>query len=410
MKISLITAIYPPEIGGSAHLVNDLAMSLKARGNEVTVCTCFPTYNVKVVPEKYRRGIRMDEVQDGIQVHRIRMPALPRTNKIARGIEHFLFGIWLTMLALSSPKPDVVMVFSPPLPMPWFMCLAGKLCRFPVVVNIQDLFPREVVELGMLTNRILISLFEAMERQVHSLAAGVTVHSPGNKEHVIQHGGQPERVHIVYNWVDTDWIHPSPRDNEFARQYGLNNRFVVSYAGTMGWAQDMATIVDAAERLRDQPEILFVLVGDGVEKQTSQKRCTELGLNNVLWLPMQTREVYPHILAASDVSLVNLHPELRTPVVPSKLMSIMAAARPVVASLPQESDARVIMAEAKCGVAVNAADGQALAEAIRMLATDRNLAREMGLRGRAYVEAHLSRESCTSQLESVMKIASGGMS
>jgi glycosyltransferase involved in cell wall biosynthesis len=176
----------------------------------------------------------------------------------------------------------------------------------------------------------------------------------------------------------------------------------------MGWAQDMKTIIASAACLRDRPDILFLLVGDGVEKEKAQKRSADLGLKNILWLPMQTREVYPDILAASDVSLVNLHPELRTPVVPSKLMSIMAAARPVVASLPLESDARQIIAEAKCGIFVDAADGEALARAIQMLAENRNLAREMGQRGRSYVAAYLSRQACTSQFETVLKVAAGG--
>src|SRR5690242_2070666 len=136
LKISLITIIYPPEISGAAHLISDLALSLQARGNNVSVFTCYPTYNLKEVPEKYRHGIYMDEVQDGISVRRIRIPPLARTNKFARGIEHFLYGIWLTVLTLFSPRPDVEMVFSPPLPLPWFICLLGKLRRIPVVVNI----------------------------------------------------------------------------------------------------------------------------------------------------------------------------------------------------------------------------------------------------------------------------------
>jgi colanic acid biosynthesis glycosyl transferase WcaI len=408
MKISLITVTYPPEIGGAAHLISDLALSLQARGNEVTVFTCYPKYNLKDIPDQYHRGIRMKEVQDGISVCRIRTPAFSRKNKIARGIEHFIYGIFLAALTLFAPRPDVAMVYSPPLPLPWFTCLLGKLRRTPVVVNIQDLFPREAVELGLLTSPMLIRLFEAMERQVYRIAVGVTVHSPGNKEHILQRGGQPDRVHVVYNWVDADWIQPGPCDNKFARQHGLNGHFIVSYAGTMGWAQDMETIIVCAELLRDHSDILFLLVGDGVEKEKAQKRCADLGLKNILWLPMQTREVYPDILAASNVSLVNLHPELRTPVVPSKLMSIMAAARAVVASLPLESDARQIIAEAKCGIFVDAADGEALAKAIQKLEANRKLAREMGERGRSYVTTHLSRQACTSQFETVLKVAIGG--
>jgi glycosyltransferase involved in cell wall biosynthesis len=277
----------------------------------------------------------------------------------------------------------------------------------PVVVNIQDLFPREAVELGMLTNPLLIRLFETMERQVYALASRVTVHSPGNKDHVVRQGGKRERVEVVGNWVDLDRIRPGARDNAFSRQNGLGGRFVVSYAGTMGWAQDMGTIVKSAALLRDRKEIVFLFVGDGVEKGKAQAMSLELGLENMIWLPTQPWTVYPEILSASDACLINLCPELRTPVVPSKLLSIMAAGRPVIASLPAESDARRMIADGECGIAVGAGDGKALADAIARLASDRALAREMGRKGRIYAEKNLSRDFCTGQMESVMKNAIG---
>jgi glycosyltransferase involved in cell wall biosynthesis len=170
----------------------------------------------------------------------------------------------------------------------------------------------------------------------------------------------------------------------------------------MGWAQDMGTIIECADWLRDQKDILFVLVGDGVEKEKSEAKSLDLGLTNILWLPMQPLTVYPEILAASDVSLINLHPALRTPVVPSKLLSIMAAGRPVVASLPAESDARRIINDANCGICVDPSDDEALAIAIQRLHDDRILASEMGLRGRAYVEVHFSQEACVGILESIL--------
>ena len=180
-------------------------------------------------------------------------------------------------------------------------------------------------------------------------------------------------------------------------------RFVVSYAGTMGWAQDMKTIINSADCLRRHENILFLLVGDGVEKEKFQARSQELGLKNILWLPVQPWSIYPDILAASDVSLINLHPKLRTPVVPSKLLSIMAAGRPVVASLPIESDARRIIGEAGCGLCVEAGDAEALARAIRQLASDSELASYMGQRGRIYAETNFSREVCTKQVEELFK-------
>ena len=402
MKILLVTINFPPEIGGASHLIYELAASLQARGHEATVLTGYPSYNVTDLAPQYRRGMRLDEQLDGIAVRRVRIPQLPRANKFARGLQHFLFGLWLGALVAVGPRADVILVFSPPLPLPWLTAMAGRIRRMPVVANIQDLFPLEAVELGMLTNGVLIRLFEAMERQVHRLVTAVTVHSPGNRLHVIERGGREERVHVVYNWVDADRIRPGERDNGFARQYGLEGRFVVSYAGTMGWAQDMGAVVDAAFRLRDEKEILFLLVGDGVQKEREFARSRDLGLENIVWLPMQPWAVYPDVLAASDASLINLHPELHTPVVPSKLLSIMAAARPVIASLPSESDARRILAEAGAGLCVPAGDAQALAAAIRQLHAQPSLAQEMGRRGRTYVEAHFSRQACIDQLEAVL--------
>lgn len=407
MELLLVTINYPPEIGGGPHLIHELALTLQERGHKVTVLTGYPRYNLEVIPPQYRRGLYMQDTLDGIPIRRIRIPSLPRGNKIARGVEYFVFGLWLSALTLFAHRADVALVFSPPLPLPWLVSMVGRVRRMPVVVNIQDLFPRQAVELGMLTSPLLIRMFQGIERQMHRLATAVTVHSPGNREHVIAQGGAPEHVHVVYNWINTERIRPAQRDNDFARQQGLVGRFVVSYAGTMGWAQDMGTILSGAAKLRDAADILFLLVGDGVEKASARARSQELGLENILWLPMQPWSVYPKVLAASDVSLINLHPELHTPVVPSKLLSIMAAARPVVASLPPESDARRIITEAECGLFVEAGDGEALADAIVRLYSDRALAEQMGHRGRAYVEAHFSRQVCIDRMEAVLKNAAG---
>lgn len=407
MNILLITPYYPPEIGGAAHLMYELAASLKGKGHGVTVLTGYPRYNIKVAPARYRRSFWMTESLDGITVKRTRILTLPRSSMIGRGLEHFFVGLWLGALTVVVPKADVAMVLSPPLPLPWMIALIGRLRRMPVVVNIQDLFPREAVELGMLTNPLLIRFFETMERQVYALASRVTVHSPGNLEHVVAQGGKRPRVHVVGNWVDLERIRPGERDNAFSREHGLGGRFVVSYAGTMGWAQDMGTIVKSAALLRDKKDVLFLFVGDGVEKGKAQAMSREMGLENMVWLPTQPWSVYPEILSASEACLINLCPELRTPVVPSKLLSIMAAGRPVVASLPAESDARRMIADAGCGISVGAGDEKALAAAIGRLAEDRALGREMGRKGRAYAEANLSRDFCTGQMESVMTKAIG---
>ena len=125
MHILIVTNYYPPEIGGSAHLCYELAQSMTAQGHEVTVLTGFPRYNVTELPRQYRRGLWMNEASNGIRVRRIRIPSLPRDSKIARGLEHFLIGLWLGGLTSLAGPADVALVDSPALPLAWLVALAG---------------------------------------------------------------------------------------------------------------------------------------------------------------------------------------------------------------------------------------------------------------------------------------------
>ncbi|MFN2302538.1 MAG: glycosyltransferase family 4 protein, partial [Anaerolineales bacterium] len=259
--------------------------------------------------------------------------------------------------------------------------------------------------LGMLSNPMAIRIFEKMEYQMAANATGLTVHSPGNIKHIVKHGGHAGCIDVVYNWVDPTRIKPKPKLNSFAQNYKLTDLFVVSYAGTMGWAQDMMTIVKSAALLRDEPKIVFLLVGDGVEKQKAQEEGKRLKLQNIVWLPMQPWRVYPEILASSNLSMINLHPSLKTPVVPSKLISIMAAARPVIACLPAESDARKIIDKAGCGLCVDAGDAKALSTAIIELSSNPELAKQLGHKGRIYMESNFARSVCTRKMEAVLILA-----
>jgi glycosyltransferase involved in cell wall biosynthesis len=407
MNICIVNIHFPPEIGGAVHLVWELAHSLVASGHEVEVVTGFPSYNLKAIPKRYQKGWLLQEQYEGLRVTRLRVPRLPRGSRIARGFEHLIYGLCFGALALLHIRSDILLTYSPPLPLPWCLCWVGKLKRIPVVVSIQDLFPREAVELGMLSNRMIIRMFEMMERQMNATATRITVHSSGNKKHVIRQCGHRDRIDVVYNWVDTKKIQPLQKMNGFAHRHGLHDRFVVSYAGTMGWAQDMTTIIDSAALLKDDPRIVFLLVGDGVEKNKAVERGRRLGLKNLIWLPMQPWHVYPEVLGASNVSMINLHPSLRTPVVPSKLINIMAAGRPVIASLPSESDARFIIAAAGSGIVIDAGDAEGLAGAIRRLATHPELAERYGRRGRAFVESNFSQSICTRNMETVLRKAGG---
>jgi len=406
VKVLLLTNYFPPEIGAASHLFHDLARALVEHGHQVTVVTGFPRYNVEnaAIRGRYRGKLIVRENLDDIVILRVPIiPFVPR-NFLVRKAEYFFVLPALFIGALLAGSHDVVLVYSPPVPVGMSACFLRWTYGTPFVFNIQDIHPQALVDLGFLKNRLLIWILEAMERRIYRTATYITVHSEGNRDYLIsRRGAHPDKVIVIPNWVDTNLIRPSHRDNSFRKEYGLGERFVVSFAGTMGTSQDLGTIIQGANLLRGHEDIIFALVGDGVEKPASQQEARRLGLNNVKFIPMQPRERYPDVLAASDISLVTLKKNVVTPVVPSKILSIMAAGRPLVASLPLSGDAPRLIAEARCGLCVPPEDPQALAQAILTLHHDPALREEMGRNGRRYAEEYLSLRVCAARYEELLR-------
>jgi colanic acid biosynthesis glycosyl transferase WcaI len=402
MYILLLTAYFPPDTGSASHLFYELGTALAGRGHQVTVVTGFPGYHAQGPMERYRGKLWLREMMHKVEVVRVATLQFPRRFMVGRALWQFGSGASFFLAGLRVSRPDVAMVYSPPLPLGLTLWALDRLWGIPFVLNVQDLFPQSIIDLGLVKNRVLIRFLQGLERFVYRQAAHITVHSEGNRKHIVCQGVSQEKVTVIPNWVDTDFIRPGQRLNDFRRQQGLDAAFAISFAGVLGYSQDLDVVLEAADVLREQKDILFLIVGDGVERAGLEEQATSLELDNVRFLPMQPRERYPAVLHASDVCLATLHAQVHTPVVPSKIQSIMAAGRPVVASLPLSGDAPKLIAEAHCGLCVPAEDPQALAEAILTLYRDPVLREEMGRNGRRYAEEHLSLQACAARYEKLL--------
>jgi glycosyltransferase involved in cell wall biosynthesis len=252
---------------------------------------------------------------------------------------------------------------------------------------------------------MIIRAFEALERFICRRADFITVHSAGNKQHILSKGIPESKVSVIPNWVDTAFIRPGERLNGFRHEHGLGDSFIISFAGVLGYSQDLDVVLEAAGLVNHQPysfarqPVTWLIVGDGVERTRLEEKARAMKLCNVRFLPMQLREKYPEVLSASDVCLVTLHKEVKTPVVPSKILSIMAAGRPVVAAMDLEGDAPKLIVEAGCGICVPPGDAGALADAIMKLYQNRSLCQELGRDGRRYAEKHLLLETAVRKYE-----------
>jgi len=408
LRILLLTAYFPPDTGSAAHLFYELGRALAERGHEVTVLTSMPGYHALGPLEKYKGKKRIMEEVEGMEVVRVATPQLPRHLMVGRALWQFGGALAFFLAGLGLPKHDVAIVYSPPLPLGLTAWGFKRLRGIPFILNVQDLFPQSIIDLGLLKNRWLIRFFEALERFVYQQANVITVHSEGNRQYIARKLGmeRAEKVMVIPNWVDTHFIQPGERMNWFREEHSLGDAFVASFAGVLGYSQDLDVILEAARILKDedpQSNILFLIVGDGVERPRLEAKARQMSLDNVRFLPMQPREKYPAVLHASDIGLVTLHAAVRTPVVPSKILSIMAAGRPVVAAMNLDGDGPRLIAEARCGLCVPPEDPRALAEAVLKLYHDASLREELGRNGRRYAEEHLSLDRCVAQYQALLQ-------
>jgi glycosyltransferase involved in cell wall biosynthesis len=187
-------------------------------------------------------------------------------------------------------------------------------------------------------------------------------------------GAEPCKVTVIHNWADCHGVAPGPRDNPFARQQGLVDRFVVLHAGNIGLSQNLEIVLHAAEQLREQPDVVFVFVGDGAKKKDLQEIAVRRDLRNVMFLPFQPRELMDQSYATADVSLVSLKRGLAGVIVPSKVYNVLASGRPCIAAVEQDCEVADIIHRHDCGFVVGPGDASALRARILELAADRDRA------------------------------------
>ncbi|HKX16593.1 MAG TPA: glycosyltransferase family 4 protein, partial [bacterium] len=338
MNVLLITPHYPPEIRSVSVLMSQLAEDLAMGEHAVTVLAPHPPSRMDEAPGTPRPG-RAGPA--GVRV--IRVPVLPfvKVPRAVRAMTHFTLAGSIVWSGLRAGRQDAVVVYSPPLP----LALAGEILArrwgVPLVVNVQDIYPQALIDLGLARNPLVLAVLRWLERRAYRRAAALTVHSNGNRRLLLARGVDPAKITVVPNWIDTGQA-GVPDPNPYRVDLALGDRVAVLFAGVMGYAQDMNVIVDAATLLRDDSGIVFLLAGDGVRRAEAQALVRGRALSNVRFLPFQPIERYPILVAAADCCLVTLQASVATPVVPSKIAGILGLARPVVAALP-EGDAREIV-------------------------------------------------------------------
>jgi glycosyltransferase involved in cell wall biosynthesis len=372
------------EPGGTRH--HELARRLAQQGHRVTIIASPISY---LTGDETRQGTRAQVDDLGIRI--IRSYTLPVLHHsfFLRVISFLSFMISSFINGLFVRKVDLVWGTTPPIfqgPTAW---LLARLKGAPFLLEVRDLWPAFAVAVGVLKSKLLIRLSEWLERFLYRHADRVMVNSPGYVDHVKRRGA--ERVHLIPNGADPEMFDPDEEGRGFRKKHGLEEAYLVLYAGAHGMSNDLDVALEAAELLQSEPEIQIVLLGSGKEKHRLIAKAEERGLENVHFLPPLPKNEMREALAAADACLAILQPiELYKTTYPNKVFDYMAAGRPVILAI--DGVIRQVIEDANAGLAVPPGEPQALAKAVLALARNPEEGRRLGLNGRRAIEEKYSRE------------------
>jgi glycosyltransferase involved in cell wall biosynthesis len=383
------------EPGGTRH--HELALYLASKGHKVTIIAS---------PVSYLTGEVLSSAgQSNTGDPNISIIRPPVYRALHRSFVHRVFNFLSFMLSsfwagLQVRKVDLIWGTSPPIFQGLTAWALARLKRIPFLFEIRDLWPAFAVAVGVLTNPVLIWASEWLERFLYRRADALMVNSPGFIAHVKARGADP--VTLIPNGSDTRMFDPQADGLAFQQAHGLAGKYVALYAGAHGMSNDLDVLLQVARLLMDQSEIAVVLLGDGKEKSRLQSRASEMGLENVHFIPSVPKEEMVGALAAADACIAILKPiEMYKTVYPNKVFDYMAAGRPVI--LAVDGVIRDVIEAAQAGVVVSPGDAESLANAVRSLAEDRQKSLTLGQNGRRYVETYFDRAVVAEKLNRLLE-------
>ena len=426
MRILIYSYNYFPEPIGIAPLMTELAEGLVGRGHEVRVVTAMPWYPQREIYPGYKGKPYLTEKRNGVYIQRNYVWVRPHPGLVDRVLLDGSFVISSCLHALQGTRPDVILMTAPPLPVSVPAAVLGMIWRCPVVLNLQDILPEAAVHTGLLRSKLLIRIFSILEKFAYRVATQISVIADGFVDNLVnKKGTPPEKITLIPNWVNINFIRPLPKqDNSFRKAHRIEGKFVVMYSGNIALTQGIETVVKAAALLlhqlgklsekiqcelgtelseKIQRDIRVVIVGEGRALSELQQCRQEQEADNVLLLPFEPRGRLPQMLAAADVGLIVQKRNVISFNMPSKTPLLLASGRAIIASVPANGTAARAVTRSGGGVIVAPEEPEALAAEILRLYLHPDKAAALGEQGRRYAVEHYGIERALDRYEALFR-------
>jgi colanic acid biosynthesis glycosyl transferase WcaI len=381
-NLLVLNQYYWPGVEATAQLLTELCEGLAA------------DFDVTVVSGRLRGWDSLPELEQrrGVSIVRVRSTTYDRASIWLRAANYLTYLAGALGRAPRAVRPDVVLCMTDPPMIGDVALLLARRYRVPLVVISEDVFPEIAVQLKRLDNPVLVNLLQLVTSFYLRRADRVVAIGETMEQRLQEKGAAPGRLRVIPNWVDTRTVVPQPRDNEWAREHGLAEPFVVMHSGNVGHAQDLDNLVRATTFLRDISSLKAVIVGFGARHAVVVELARRLEAGSVTFLPYQPKGRLPQTLSSADVHFVGLAHGLSGFAVPSRIYGILAVGRPVVVAADPDSETAKLVRELDCGLVVPPGRPELLARVLRELASGAHDLAAMGARGRKYVEEEADSE------------------
>ena len=393
MKITFICAVFPPEPAPAGVMAHQLATRLAKDGHDVTMVVPFPNRPEGVLYPGFQRSLYKRIVtKEGYRlIHCANWLIGKRRRTVNRLLENFTFGMSSVWAAWREGRPDVFIIETWPLIASALSVLLARSRSVPYLYYVQDVYPEAATEAGILSSSGLVArACRSWDRYLCLHSATVVVISETMQDLLATNRRLPsDRFTVVPNWIDESAFPVWQKESNWRRAQGIpNNAFVALFAGTLGHVSGAEILVEVASLLRTDEDVLLLCIGEGVQKEKILNEASRKELKNIRFLPFQPRERVPEIQASCDVALLTMRPNSSDASVPSKLISYLAASRPVICAANLKSAVARTVLEANAGLVVRPGDAAAIAEAILILQKSPERVGDMGRNARAYFLGH----------------------